>query len=161
MAAKIVFFMGVVASALLMAKTPDVPAYERILKQDMSKGAQNSLGTIPLPSPPPPIMAGSPAPLSPPPSIGGEVGFNVIGTMSVNGKSTAWLINKENKIIRAGVGVVVDGKEIQSINQYGVQFKGAGSGGFLPIMTTMVSEQDVVFKNRDAQQSSNNNGMAK
>lgn len=150
---KITLLAMAILSSALMAKTPNMLAYEKVLQAPVPK----LLAPPSMPNgvnPPPPLAL---------PAVEGT--FNVLGTMSINGKTTAWLLNKDNKVIRAGENVRVDGKQIDSITQYGVSYHDImGTGkGFMPIMTTLVNENDVVFSTREnnqqnqSSQSSSNN----
>ncbi len=145
-------------SSTLFAKTPDVMAYENILKQDINQ--EQTATKIPTSTsqtlPPPPANI----PVGVAPTSSNQMEFNVIGTMSVNGKNTAWLISKENKLIRVAEGVGIEGKTITAINQYGVKVKSQSQGTlFMPVMTTQVNESDVVFNQRTPMATNTNNTM--
>lgn len=129
-------------SALTYAKTPNVLAYEKILNSTMEKENPSTVQVIksqPTLLPPPAVLAARPG-------IDGSVPMNVTGVTIINGKATAWFINKDNKTMRATEGMTVENKKLTAINQFGVQFKNTeGKEGFLPLITSAVSESDVVF----------------
>lgn len=152
-----VLFMAITTTiSSVAAKVPEVLAYENILKQDMSKKVRMQDGLPVLPA----LVKGASIPVNPPQLA--VANFNVVGVLSVNGATTAWLINKENKIARVTEGIVIDGKVIGKITSYGVHYseQGGSSGGFMPIMTASISERDISFETRDIK-SENDSGMNK
>lgn len=134
----------VVLAAAAFAKTPDVPAFDKILQKSIEKT------TTPPPPPPSLKMPPTPPPLSMPGMAQGA-GVNVIGTMIIGSRKTAWLIGRDNKVMRATEGVVIDGKKLTRITPYGADYAGEGEKGFLPVMTSIVNESDIVFSTREAQ----------
>ncbi|MFA6395671.1 MAG: hypothetical protein WCW84_06855 [Sulfurimonas sp.] len=148
-------------STSVFAKVPNVLAYEQILKGAIVKPPPGlALPNTTTMSPPPPL----PAPLAMPNNVGQEKNdaFNVIGVMSIAGKNSAWLINKDNKLIRVAPKVEVEGKTITEITGYGAYYKdGAGQKGFMPVITPSVNEKDIEFEstfnsNKTAPQSAGN-----
>lgn len=71
--------------------------------------------------------------------------FNVIGIIKVQDKNYAYLLTTDNKILKVGVGMDIDGNKIISIDNYGVNIENDTHKTFLPITTTQLRESDVIF----------------
>lgn len=84
------------------------------------------------------------------------VNFNVIGTISVDGKGYAYLLTKENKVLKTNIGMVIDGNIIKSITSYGINIEKKEHTAFLPIITNQIQEIDVIFSNGNNRVGSDN-----
>lgn len=71
--------------------------------------------------------------------------FNVIGVIKVQNKNYAYLLTKDNKILKANVGMDFEGNKIVSIDNYGVNIENDSHKTYLPITTSQVNESDVIF----------------
>lgn len=75
------------------------------------------------------------------------INFNVIGVIKVQDKHYAYLLTKENKILKANIGMNIDGHNIASITNYGINIENDNQKTFLPIVTNQIQEIDVIFHN--------------
>ena len=75
------------------------------------------------------------------------INFNVIGVIKVQDKHYAYLLTKENKILKANIGMNIDGHNIISITNYGINIENDNQKTFLPIVTNQIQEIDVIFHN--------------
>ena len=71
--------------------------------------------------------------------------FNVIGVIKIQNKNYAYLLTKDNKILKANVGMDFEGNKIVSIDNYGVNIENDSHKTYLPITTSQVNESDVIF----------------
>ncbi len=78
--------------------------------------------------------------------------FNVIGVIKVQNKNYAYLLTTDNKILKVGVGMDIDGNKIISIDNYGVNIENDTHKTFLPITTTQLKESDVIFHSANPNQ---------
>ena len=78
--------------------------------------------------------------------------FNVIGVIKIQNKNYAYLLTKDNKILKANVGMDFEGNKIVSIDNYGVNIENGTHKTFLPITTTQVKESDVIFHSANPNQ---------
>ena len=74
-----------------------------------------------------------------------SINFNVIGVIKVQNKNYAYLLTKDNKILKANVGMDFEGNKIVSIDNYGVNIENDSHKTYLPITTSQVNESDVIF----------------
>ena len=85
------------------------------------------------------------------------INFNVIGVIKVQDKHYAYLLTKENKILKANIGMNIDGHNIASITNYGINIENDNQKTFLPIVTNQIQEIDVIFHNSNRNNNINNN----
>lgn len=78
--------------------------------------------------------------------------FNVIGVIKVQNKNYAYLLTRDNKILKANVGMDIEGNKIVSIDNYGVNIENDTHKTFLPITTTQLKESDVIFHSANPNQ---------
>ena len=71
--------------------------------------------------------------------------FNVIGVIKVQNKNYAYLLTKDNKILKANVGMDFEGNKIVSIDNYGINIENNSHKTYLPITTSQVNESDIIF----------------
>lgn len=71
--------------------------------------------------------------------------FNVIGVIKVQNKNYAYLLTRDNKILKANVGMDFEGNKIVSIDNYGVNIENDSHKIFLPITTSQVKESEIIF----------------
>lgn len=76
-----------------------------------------------------------------------SIDFNVIGVIKVQDKHYAYLLTKQNKILKANTGMNIDGYNITSITNYGINIENNEEKTFLPIVTNQIREIDVIFHN--------------
>lgn len=84
------------------------------------------------------------------------INFNVIGVIKVQDKHYAYLLTKENKILKANTGMNIDGHNITSITNYGINIENDNQKTFLPIVTNQIQEIDVIFHNSNRNNNINN-----
>lgn len=80
------------------------------------------------------------------------INFNVIGVIKVQDKHYAYLLTKENKILKANIGMNIGGHNITSITNYGINIENDTHKTFLPITTTQLKESDVIFHSANPNQ---------
>ena len=78
--------------------------------------------------------------------------FNVIGVIKVQNKNYAYLLTRDNKILKANAGMDFEGNKIVSIDSYGVNIENDSHKIFLPITTTQLKESDVIFHSANPNQ---------
>ena len=78
--------------------------------------------------------------------------FNVIGVIKVQNKNYAYLLTRDNKILKANAGMDFEGNKIVSIDSYGVNIENDSHKIFLPITTSQVKESDVIFHSANPNQ---------
>lgn len=78
--------------------------------------------------------------------------FNVIGVIKVQNKNYAYLLTKDNKILKANIGMDFEGNKIVSIDNYGVNIENDSQKTYLPITTSQVNESDVIFHSANPNQ---------
>lgn len=87
------------------------------------------------------------------------INFNVIGVIKVQDKHYAYLLTKENKILKANTGMNIEGHNITSITNYGINIENNNQTTFLPIVTNQIQEIDVIFHNSNRNNNNINNPM--
>ncbi len=85
------------------------------------------------------------------------INFNVIGVIKVQDKHYAYLLTKENKILKASQGMTIDTHTISSITSNGITIKNSSEEKFLPVITNQIQEIDVIFHNSNRNNNINNN----
>lgn len=76
--------------------------------------------------------------------------FNVVGIAKIDNESYCYLLTSENKIIKAKQGMIIKGKKINNISEFGVYILDSNNNeGYLPIVENQVNEIDVTFFNKE------------
>ena len=140
---KTLFLMGLVAlaSTTILAKTPDVLGYEKILNNTLEKQSSDANKNNPNLNLPNFNNTTTPTPSN----IAPAFEFNVVGSLDINGKKIAWFLSKEGKLIKAKKGLWIGGKEILDINDYGVSLRDGADKLFMPILVTKIEENNIAF----------------
>lgn len=76
--------------------------------------------------------------------------FNVVGIAKIDNESYCYLLTPENKVIKAKQGMIIKGKKINSIVEFGIYISDSNNNeGYLPIIENQVNEIDVTFFNKE------------
>lgn len=76
--------------------------------------------------------------------------FNVVGTATINDSKYCYVINEQNKVIKATIGMSVKGKKITEISDYGITVSDKNNVvSFYPIVVNQIEESDITFFNKD------------
>lgn len=83
--------------------------------------------------------------------------FNVVGTATINDSKYCYVINEQNKIIKATIGMTVKGKKITDITDYGITVNDKSNNtSFYPIVVNQIEESDITFFNKDKKSQNHN-----
>lgn len=76
--------------------------------------------------------------------------FNVVGIVSVNETKYCYVLNEQNKIIKATIGMTIKGKKISDISDYGITVSDKSNTPiFYPVISNQVEESDITFINKE------------
>ncbi len=79
-----------------------------------------------------------------------QADFNVVGTATINDSKYCYVINEQNKVIKATIGMSVKGKKITDITDYGITVSDKNNVvSFYPIVVNQIEESDITFFNKD------------
>lgn len=135
--------IGSIFTAALFADNnmPNDIMAQKILKEMSDKGLQNNTS---LDSKTPPKYDESNN------NSDRQSDFNVVGTASINESKYCYVINEQNKVIKATIGMSVKGKKITDITDYGITVTDKNNVSlFYPIVVNQIEESDITFFNKD------------